>query len=523
MRFASIPALVLAALALALPAAHSAPLDRPDDPVVVTGAGTPGLVGAAPGDVVAFAWSGSWQQIPVQVDERKLFDLRAAYPTPFDCAGNTLCYAPFSTPRSSAMRTRARCRSRHRSRPRRERRDRLHGQGHRRRGGCGARPGRDGRGLARGGEGVRPARRRGGVRVPVPPRRRARPERRPAVRELHLQADLGRLSGDLQVRCGNESRDLDGRDALLLARLHRPLAREPAARPPRRRDRRRHPRPHREPVQSRLLRAQHPHLRRRRGRLPREPERPRARDPRLSGGEQRSDDGAAAGLLRGPRGGHDLPPRPRHPRRHELPRLQRRSHRDDLPEQQQPRRRDDRRPGRRRDPGHAHLGERGRGAGGPDERPLRGAPRSPRASSPRSTATWRARRRARPRARATPASTARAAPSSTARSTTPTSPRTAAPPPSASAVPARSSSTLPDQRTGRCAASRSAPGSPPTSILRPPVRPPPARPRPAPPHPMPAPPRRPRRRSSCPSGSATTGGTEAADATGPCSPSAAPG
>lgn len=98
MRFASIPALVLAALALPLPAAHSAPLNRPDDPVVVTGAGTPGLVGAAPGDVVAFAWSGSWQQIPVQVDERKLFDLRAAYPAPFDCAGNTLCYVPFSTP-----------------------------------------------------------------------------------------------------------------------------------------------------------------------------------------------------------------------------------------------------------------------------------------------------------------------------------------------------------------------------------------------------------------------------------------
>ena len=181
--------------------------------------------------------------------------------------------------------------------------------------------------------------------------------------------DLGRLSGHLQVRCGNEPRELDGRYAVLLARLHRPLAREPAARPARRRHRRRHPRPHREPVQRRLLRAQHPHLRRRRGRLPREPQRPGARDPRLSGGEQRSDDRAAAGVLRGPRGRHDLPPRPRHPRRHELPGLQRRGHRDDLPEQQQSRRRDDRRPGRRRDPGQTRLGERGRPAGRPDERP----------------------------------------------------------------------------------------------------------------------------------------------------------
>ena len=88
MRFASIPALLLAALALPLPAAHATPLNRPDDPVVVTGAGTPGLVGTAPGDVVAFAWSGSWQQIPVQVDERKLFDLRTAYPTSFSCGAN---------------------------------------------------------------------------------------------------------------------------------------------------------------------------------------------------------------------------------------------------------------------------------------------------------------------------------------------------------------------------------------------------------------------------------------------------
>jgi hypothetical protein len=87
--------LVLIALALLAPAAQARPLDRPDDPVVLTGAATPSLTGAAPGDIVAFAWTGKWRQVPVQVDERKLFDLRLAYPDPFSCAGNGLCYLPF--------------------------------------------------------------------------------------------------------------------------------------------------------------------------------------------------------------------------------------------------------------------------------------------------------------------------------------------------------------------------------------------------------------------------------------------
>jgi hypothetical protein len=50
---------------------------RPDAPVVLTGAELPALVGAAPGDIVAFRWRrddgvGSWQQMPVQVDQRKV-------------------------------------------------------------------------------------------------------------------------------------------------------------------------------------------------------------------------------------------------------------------------------------------------------------------------------------------------------------------------------------------------------------------------------------------------------------------
>lgn len=73
--------LALAALALVLPAgAQAAPLNRPDDPVVLTGGGS--LNGVAPGDVVAFAWSGSWRQVPVQVDERAPVDLGRVYGGP---------------------------------------------------------------------------------------------------------------------------------------------------------------------------------------------------------------------------------------------------------------------------------------------------------------------------------------------------------------------------------------------------------------------------------------------------------
>jgi hypothetical protein len=45
-------------------------LNRPADPVVLTGSDVPSLVGIAPGDLVAFRYESGWQQIPVQVDER---------------------------------------------------------------------------------------------------------------------------------------------------------------------------------------------------------------------------------------------------------------------------------------------------------------------------------------------------------------------------------------------------------------------------------------------------------------------
>ena len=51
-------------------AAGGSTLNRPEDPVVVTGADVSQLLGAAPGDVAAFRYTGGWVQIPVQVDER---------------------------------------------------------------------------------------------------------------------------------------------------------------------------------------------------------------------------------------------------------------------------------------------------------------------------------------------------------------------------------------------------------------------------------------------------------------------
>lgn len=96
--------LVIAALlagSLSLPAAATAaPHDRGADPVVLTGAQVPALAGAAADRIVAFAWTGSaWSQIPVQVDQRKVIDLRSAYPATWSCGSNpqSYCYGPFST------------------------------------------------------------------------------------------------------------------------------------------------------------------------------------------------------------------------------------------------------------------------------------------------------------------------------------------------------------------------------------------------------------------------------------------
>ena len=68
---------LLAGFALAAEARAAGLDDRDSEPVVITGAETPLLTGSAPTGVVAFSWfSGTWQQVPVQVDERKMIDYR---------------------------------------------------------------------------------------------------------------------------------------------------------------------------------------------------------------------------------------------------------------------------------------------------------------------------------------------------------------------------------------------------------------------------------------------------------------
>jgi hypothetical protein len=67
-------------------------LQRPIDPVVLTGAQASGLVGAQPGRIVAFrASSQGWTQVPVQVDERKATTMQAIYNLPANqFSGTTL-------------------------------------------------------------------------------------------------------------------------------------------------------------------------------------------------------------------------------------------------------------------------------------------------------------------------------------------------------------------------------------------------------------------------------------------------
>jgi hypothetical protein len=77
-----LPAIFAAALflsALAAGVSGAATLDRAADPVVLTGADVPALLGVAAGDIVAFRYESGWVQIPVQVDERAVVDFADIY------------------------------------------------------------------------------------------------------------------------------------------------------------------------------------------------------------------------------------------------------------------------------------------------------------------------------------------------------------------------------------------------------------------------------------------------------------
>lgn len=107
-------ATMVAVAVLGAESAVAATLDRPEEPVVLqqnapasngrataaTPSGTPAfnvqvpatLRGMAPGDLVAFRWDGSWQQIPVQVDEREMMTLNRIYKGGLASCGDP-CYA----------------------------------------------------------------------------------------------------------------------------------------------------------------------------------------------------------------------------------------------------------------------------------------------------------------------------------------------------------------------------------------------------------------------------------------------
>ena len=63
-------------------------LNRPADPVILTGADVPSLTGAAPGNIVAFRYTGAWEQIPVQVDERAVVNYNTVYKGSATWGGN---------------------------------------------------------------------------------------------------------------------------------------------------------------------------------------------------------------------------------------------------------------------------------------------------------------------------------------------------------------------------------------------------------------------------------------------------
>ncbi len=65
------------------PAAGAVSAARQADPVVLTGADAPALVGAAVNTIVGFRWTGSlWVQLPVQVDERAVVNFSKIYHDP---------------------------------------------------------------------------------------------------------------------------------------------------------------------------------------------------------------------------------------------------------------------------------------------------------------------------------------------------------------------------------------------------------------------------------------------------------
>ena len=61
----------------------AAALTRPADPVVLTGANLPTLVNTGRARIVGFRWNTStWQQVPIQIDERAVVNFGKIYNDP---------------------------------------------------------------------------------------------------------------------------------------------------------------------------------------------------------------------------------------------------------------------------------------------------------------------------------------------------------------------------------------------------------------------------------------------------------
>ena len=75
------PVLLCGALMTSLAVGFAQPntLDRPSDPVVLTGQDLPTLLSVPPTNIVAFRYHGGWEQVPVQVDERRITDFGVIY------------------------------------------------------------------------------------------------------------------------------------------------------------------------------------------------------------------------------------------------------------------------------------------------------------------------------------------------------------------------------------------------------------------------------------------------------------
>lgn len=82
--------------ALALPAASSASVwgSRSADPIVASGASVPALLGSSPQRILAYRYADKrLRQVPLQVDERKFFDVGNAYQPALPSGEQTLVYA----------------------------------------------------------------------------------------------------------------------------------------------------------------------------------------------------------------------------------------------------------------------------------------------------------------------------------------------------------------------------------------------------------------------------------------------